>query len=88
MICSASEPRPTAINRRARRSGLGRALFREVEREAQRRGRTLLTFDTVTDSPAERMYLSCGCVKVGEIPNYALLPGGEPVATSVFYKAL
>ena len=59
----------------------------EVEREAARRRRTLLTFDTITGGPAERMYLARGCVKVGEIPGYALLPeGGAPVATSVFYK--
>jgi GNAT superfamily N-acetyltransferase len=31
------------VHRRARRSGLGRALFRGVEREAAARGRTLLT---------------------------------------------
>jgi GNAT superfamily N-acetyltransferase len=76
------------VHRRARRSGLGRALFDEVEREAIARGKTLLTFDTVTGSPAERMYVRCGCVKVGEIPGYALLPDGVPVATSVFYKEL
>ncbi len=56
--------------------------------EAIARGKTLLTFDTVTGSPAERMYVRCGCVKVGEIPGYALLPDGVPVATSVFYKEL
>jgi len=76
------------VHRRARRSGLGRALFDEVEREAIARGKTLLTFDTVTGGPAERMYVRCGCVKVGEIPGYALFPDGVPVATSVFYKEL
>ena len=76
------------VHRRARRSGLGRALFDEVEREAVARGKTLLTFDTVTGGPAERMYVGCGCVKVGEIPGYALFPDGVPVATSVFYKEL
>jgi GNAT superfamily N-acetyltransferase len=76
------------VHRRARRTGVGRALFEEVEREAATRGRTLLTFDTVAGSPAERMYLACGCVKVGEIPGYALFPDGVPVATSIFYKEL
>jgi hypothetical protein len=43
----------------------------------------------MTGSPAELLYLSCGCVKAGEIPRYALWPaGGEPGATSVFYKIL
>jgi hypothetical protein len=38
---------------------------------------------------AGRRGLSCGCTKVGEIPRYALLPGGGvPAATSVFFKEL
>jgi GNAT superfamily N-acetyltransferase len=77
------------VHCRARRRGLGRALFAAVETEARARGRTLLTFDTMSGSGAERLYLSCGAVKVGEIPGYALLPGGgAPEATSVFYKRL
>ena len=77
------------VHRRARRRGLGRALFAAVEAEARRRGRTLLTFDTMSGSAAEKLYLSCGCVKAGEIPRFALLPeGGEPAATSVFFKLL
>jgi GNAT superfamily N-acetyltransferase len=77
------------VHRRARRRGLGRALFAAVEDEARRRGRTLLTFDTMTGREGEKLYLSCGCVKAGEIPEYALFPeGGAPAATSVFYKRL
>jgi GNAT superfamily N-acetyltransferase len=76
------------VHRRARRLGLGRALLAAVEEEALRRGRTLLTFDTMTGSDAERMYLACGCTKVGEIPGYALFPDGRPGPTSVFFKAL
>ena len=76
------------VHRRGRRLGLGRNLFEAAEREAISRGRTLLTFDTVAGSGAERLYLSCGCTKVGEIPGYALFPNGIPVATSVFYKNL
>ncbi len=77
------------VHRRARRRGLARALFEAVEQEARRRGLTLITFDTMSGSPAERLYLSCGCVKVGEIPGYALWPeGGEPGPTSVFFKIL
>ena len=45
--------------------------------EARRRGRTLLTFDTMSGSDAERVYLACGCTKVGEIPGYALWPDGS-----------
>jgi GNAT superfamily N-acetyltransferase len=77
------------VHRRARRRGLARALFAAIEDEARRRGRTLLTFDTMTGGGAERLYLSLGAVKVGEIPGYALWPiGGAPGATSVFYKQL
>jgi GNAT superfamily N-acetyltransferase len=77
------------VHRRARRRGVGRALFAGVEDEARRRGRTLITFDTMSGSGAERLYLSCGAVKVGEIPGYALYPsGGAPAATSIFYKRL
>ena len=36
----------------------------------------------------EKLYLSCGCVKVGEIPGYALMPDGRPAPTSIFYKRL
>ena len=76
------------VHRRARRGGLGRALFQGAEAEALRRGRTLLTFDTLAGTAAERLYLACGCTKVGEIPGYALLPdGGVPAATSVFFKS-
>jgi len=76
------------VHRRARRRGVGRALFEAACDEARRRGRTLLTFDTISGSDAERMYLACGCVKVGEIPEYALMPDGAPAPTSVFYKRL
>lgn len=76
------------VHRRARRRGLGRALFETVELEARRRGRTLLTFDTISGAEGEKLYLSCGCVKSGEIPGYALMPDGRPAPTSVFYKTL
>jgi GNAT superfamily N-acetyltransferase len=76
------------VHRRARRQGLGRALFQAVEAEALRRCRTLLTFDTIAGGAGERLYLSWGCVKVGEIPDYALMPDGTPAATSVFFKKL
>ena len=76
------------VHRRARRRGLGRALFEAVCAAARRRGRTLLTFDTISGAEGEKLYLSCGCVKAGEIPGYALLPDGRPAPTSVLYKSL
>ena len=77
------------VHPRARRQGLGRVLFEAVETEARLRGKTLLTFDTMSGGAAERLYLRCGCTKSGEIPGYALWPhGGPPGATSVFFKLL
>ncbi len=76
------------VHRRARRQGLGQALFAAAEQEARRRGRTLITFDTISGGPAERLYLRCGCTKVGEIPDYALMPDGRPAPTSIFFKQL
>jgi hypothetical protein len=37
---------------------------------------------------AERVYTRGGWVRVGEVPDYALLPTGEPCATVFYYKAL
>ena len=76
------------VHRRARRRGVGRALFEAVCAAARRRGRTLLTFDTISGAEGEKLYLSCGSVKVGEIPGYALMPDGRPAPTSVLYKIL
>jgi len=75
------------VHRRARRQGLGEALMRAAEREAQRAGKTLLVLDTASDS-AERLYTRAGWTECGRIPGYALLPTGEPCATTYFYKQL
>lgn len=77
------------VLRSARRQGLAKALLRRVEEEALARGRTLLTLDTITDSPAEKLYASLGYVRAGVIPGFALMPeGGKPAPTSVLYKQL
>jgi ribosomal protein S18 acetylase RimI-like enzyme len=77
------------VLRSARRRGHARALMLAAEAEAKPRGRTLLTFDTMAGSAAERLYLGLGYVRVGEIPRYALWPDGSgPDATAVFYKLL
>ncbi len=72
----------------ARRRGLGAALLAAAEELAQECGRTLLVLDTVTGSDAERLYSRLGWVRVGEIPDYALLARGGLWGTTVFYKAL
>jgi GNAT superfamily N-acetyltransferase len=75
------------VHRRARRQGLGEALMRAAEQQARQAGKTLLVLDTASDA-AERLYTRAGWVECGRIPGYALLPGGEPCATTYFYKQL
>jgi GNAT superfamily N-acetyltransferase len=76
------------VHRRARRLGVGAAVLAAAEREAFHRGRTLLVLDTVTGSPAERLYVRHGWQRCGEIPFYALWPDGRPCPTTYYYKLL
>ncbi len=77
------------VHRRARNRGIGRRLMDAIESEARARGKTLLTLDALTGSAAERLYLRCGYVRVGTIPDYAQLPkGGKTAPTTIFYKQL
>lgn len=76
------------VHRRARRQGLGAALMHAAEQMARDCGKTLLVLDTVTGSDAERLYAHLGWVRVGEIPDYALLSHGGLWGTTVFYKVL
>lgn len=76
------------VHRRARRQGLGAALMRAAEQLARDCGKTLLVLDTVPGSEAERLYARMGWVRVGTIPDYALLPRGGLFGTTLFYKAL
>jgi GNAT superfamily N-acetyltransferase len=76
------------VHRRARRQGLGEALMQAAEQMARDCGKTLLVLDTVTGSDAERLYVRLGWVRVGTIPDYALLSRGGLTPTTLFYKAL
>ena len=76
------------VHRRVRRQGLGAALMREAEATARESARTLLVLDAVTGGDAERLYARLGWQRVGVIPGYALMPNGEPCATTVFYRDL
>ena len=73
------------VHRRARCRGMGAALLREAEVLAQACGRSLLVLDTAS-SEAERLYARGGWIRVGVIPNYALLPSGGFCDTTVFYR--
>jgi GNAT superfamily N-acetyltransferase len=76
------------VHRRARRRGLGEALLRAAEGTARECGRTLLVLDAVTGGDAARMYERCGWVRVGDIPRYALFPGGGFCSTTYYYRDL
>jgi GNAT superfamily N-acetyltransferase len=75
------------VHRRTRRQGVGAALLKEAERLARSLGKTLLVLDTASGD-AERLYARQGWQYCGEIPDYALWPGGGPCATKIFYKFL
>lgn len=76
------------VHRRTRRRGVGAALLRAVDREAAAVGRSVLVLDTVTGSDAERLYARQGWVRVGVVPDYALMPDGRFCDTTFFYKRL
>jgi GNAT superfamily N-acetyltransferase len=76
------------VHRRSRGRGVGRALMQRAEREALRRGRTLLTLDTVPGDTAERLYLALGYTRAGIIPDYAMWPDGRLCDTAIFWKRL
>ena len=76
------------VHRRARGQGLGAALMGAAEQMGRDCGKTLLVLDTVTGSDAERLYARLGWMRVGTIPDYALLSHGGLWGTTLFYKAL
>ena len=75
------------VHRRARRHGLGAALMRAAEATARECGKTLLVLDTAS-ADAERLYERLGWLRVGVIPDYALLPQGGLCGTAVYYRNL
>jgi len=75
------------VHRRARQHGVGAALLAEAEALAVRLGKTLLVLDTAS-AAAERLYQRGGWVRVGVIPDYALLPEGGFCDTVVYYRRL
>lgn len=76
------------VHRRGRRRGAGAALLAAAEECAHAAGKTLLVLDTVTGSDGYRLYAANGWTRVGEVPDYALMPDGAPCATTYFYKRL
>lgn len=76
------------VHRRVRRQGLGGELMRAAEATARECGKTLLVLDAVTGGDAARLYEQLGWVKVGDIPGYALFPGGGLCSTTYYYREL
>jgi GNAT superfamily N-acetyltransferase len=76
------------VHRRARRRGIGRALMEALEQQARAAGYTLLVLDTRKDDHPERLYVSMGWVRVGEVPDFALNPDGSMCSTVFYYKRL
>ena len=76
------------VHRRARRQGIAQRLLSAAEDAARSAGKTVLVLDTVTGGDAERLYQRAGWQRVGEIPNYALMPDGALCSTTYFHKQL
>lgn len=76
------------VHRRTRRLGLGAALMQAAEATARECGRTLLVLDAVTGGDGARLYERLGWQRVGDIPNYALMPQGGFCSTTYFYRDL
>ncbi|MEJ1970723.1 MAG: GNAT family N-acetyltransferase [Rhizomicrobium sp.] len=74
------------VHRAARGQGVAAALMKAVEKTARREGRRILVLDTVTGSPADRLYTRLGWQRVGAVPDYALWPDGSYCETTYFYK--
>jgi GNAT superfamily N-acetyltransferase len=76
------------VHRRARRKGVAQQLMAAIDVAAQAAGKTVLVLDTETGGDAERLYQRAGWQRVGDVPNYALMPDGAPCSTTFYFKSL
>lgn len=76
------------VHRRARRNGVAQQLMIAAEVAARHEGKTVLVLDTVTGGAAERLYQRVGWQRVGDVPNYALMPTGELCGTTFYCKQI
>jgi GNAT superfamily N-acetyltransferase len=76
------------VRRAARRQGIGERLMAAVDEAARCAGKSVLVLDTVTGGDAERLYERAGWKRVGDVPNYALMPDGKFCGTTFFHKQL
>ncbi|MNN53067.1 Acetyltransferase [compost metagenome] len=76
------------VHRSARRAGVARRLLEEIDEVARANGKSVLVLDTVTDGDASRLYQRAGWQRVGDVPNYALMPDGTLCGTTFYHKQL
>ncbi len=94
VVCAQPENQPhradlskMLVRRSARRRGVGAALMATAEAAARDAGKTLLVLDTAS-ADAERLYRRAGWVRVGAIPDFALMPDGALCDTVFYYKRI
>ena len=84
-----AEIRKLIVHPDFRRRGIARALMGEIESEARRLKRSLITLDTRTGDNAEPLYRSLGYQTTGIIPGYCRDTLTERLdATTIMYKHL
>ncbi len=76
------------VHRNARRQGIAQQLMAAVDEAARAEGKSVLVLDTVTGGDAERLYARAGWQRVGEVPDYALMPDGALCGTTFFCRRL
>jgi GNAT superfamily N-acetyltransferase len=76
------------VHRDARGQGCAAQLMSAVEEGARELGRSVLTLDTQTGSPAEGLYERRGWRRVGVIDDYATTPDGQLAPTTIMAKRL
>jgi GNAT superfamily N-acetyltransferase len=76
------------VHRAARRRGIAQRLMGYLEAVATTHGKSVLVLDTATGSDAEIFYQGMGWQRVGDLPNYALMPDGSPCSTTIYYRNL
>jgi GNAT superfamily N-acetyltransferase len=72
----------------ARRRGVGRALMQRAEQAARGIGRSLLTLDTRSGTPAEMLYRAMGWTEFGIVPGGELGPDRRPADVVHFLRSL
>ncbi len=69
-----------------RRRGLASGLMHDLETEAARAGRTLLTLNAEADGAVVRLCARLGWTVAGEIPGYTVGTAGLPVTAAILFK--